>query len=196
MIGALPESLTVGGVEYPIRTDYRNILRLFEAFQDPDLYQEEKQIVSVYMLFADFHGPDDVDAAVAGGFDIEEAVRQIAWFIAAGRQEKKEDLSTYSWTQDEQMIFSSINKVAGMETRELPYLHWWTFIGYFNEIGEGTFTFIMGIRNKLNHGKKLEKHEKEFLVKNHDLVEIKPVLTKEEQAQEDAANKFVDEVLG
>lgn len=54
----------------------------------------------------------------------------------------------------------------------------------------------MGIRNKLNHGKKLEKHEKEFLAKNHDLVEIKPVLTKEEQAQEDAANKFVDEVLG
>lgn len=196
MIGALPETLTVGGVEYPVRTDYRNVLRLFEAFQDPDLYQEEKQIVSVYMLFADFSGPDDVEAAVADGFDIEEAVRQIAWFIAAGRQEKKEDLSTYSWTQDEQMIFSSINKVAGMETRELPYLHWWTFVGYFNEIGEGTFTFIMGIRNKLNHGKKLEKHEKEFLTKNHDLVEIKPVLTKEEQAQEDAANKFVDEVLG
>lgn len=196
MIGTLPETLTVGGIEYSIRTDYRNVLRLFEAFQDSELYPEEKQIVSVYMLFADFHGPDDVEANVADGFDIEEAVRQIAWFIAAGRQEKKDDLPTYSWRQDEQMIFSSVNKVAGMETRELPYLHWWTFVGYFNEIGEGTFTFIMGIRNKLNHWKKLEKHEKEFLTKNHDLVEIKPVLTKEEQAQEDACKALIDEVLG
>ncbi|MCX4339997.1 MAG: Gp15 family bacteriophage protein, partial [Lachnospiraceae bacterium] len=108
MIGTLPETLTVGGIEYSIRTDYRNVLRLFEAFQDPELYAEEKQIVSVYMLFADFSGPDDVEAAVAGGFDIEDAVRQIAWFIAAGRQEKKDDLSTYSWRQDEQMIFSAV----------------------------------------------------------------------------------------
>ena len=29
---------------------------------------------------------------------------------------------TYNWTQDEQMIFSAINKVAGRETRELEYM--------------------------------------------------------------------------
>lgn len=94
------------------------------------------------------------------------------------------------------MIFSAVNKVAGTETRELPYLHWWTFIGYFNEIEECTFTYIMGIRHKLNEGKKLEKHEKEFLAKNHDLVEIKPVLSKEDQEQEDAFQALVDEVVG
>lgn len=196
MIGALPETLMVKGITYPIRTDYRDVLQLFEAFQDPDLYQEEKQIVSVYLLFADFSGPDDVDAAVEAGFDMEEAVRQIAWFIAAGRQEKKDEHPTYSWRQDEQMIFSAVNKVAGTETRELPYLHWWTFVGYFNEIEESTFTYIMGIRHKINEGKKLEKHEKEFLAKNHDLVEIKPVLTKEEQEKEDAFQALVDEVVG
>lgn len=83
-----------------------------------------------------------------------------------------------------------------METRDLPYLHWWTFAGCFNEIGEGTLTYIMVIRHKLNSGKKLEKHEREFLAKNHDMVEIKPVLTEEEQAQEDAYKVLVDEVLG
>lgn len=196
MIGALPETLTVGGAEYPIRTDYRNILQIFEAFQDPELYPEEKQIVSVYLLFADFSGPDDVDAAVGSGFDMEEAVKQIAWFIAAGRPEKKDDRPTYSWRQDEQMIFSAVNKVAGKETRELPYLHWWTFVGYFNEIEECTFTYIMGIRHKLNERKKLEKHEKEFLEKNPEMVKIKPVLTREEQEQEDALQALVDEVIG
>ena len=42
MIGGLPEALTVGGEEYPIRTDYRNVIEVFEAFQDPDLQPEEK----------------------------------------------------------------------------------------------------------------------------------------------------------
>lgn len=197
MIGALPEILTVGGEEYPIRSDYRNVLQVFEAFQDPELYTEEKHIISIYLLFKDFTCADDVDAAVEDGFDAEEAVRQISWFIAAGRPERDDKiLPTYSWSQDEQMIFAAVNKVAGTETRDLPYLHWWTFLGYFNEVGEGTFSFIVSIRDKLNNGKRLEKHEKEFLAKNRELVEIKPVLTQEEQEQEDAYKSLLDEVLG
>lgn len=197
MIGALPETLMVGEREYPIRSDYRNVLQVFEAFQDPELYPEEKHIVSIFLLFEDFTCSDDVEAAVEEGFDAEEAVRQISWFISAGKPEsEKSDLPNYSWKQDEQMIFAAVNKVAGTETRELPYLHWWTFLGYFNEVGEGTFSFIVGIRNKLNDGKKLEKHEEEFYSKNRKLVKIQPVLTEEQQEQEDAYNALLHEVLG
>lgn len=197
MIGALPEALTVGGREYQIRTDYRSVLQMFEAFQDPELYPEEKQIVSIYLLFEEFTCADDVVEAVEDGFDVEDAIRQIAWFIAAGRPEREDKgLPTYSWEQDEQMIFASVNKAAGTETRELPYLHWWTFLGYFNEIGEGTFSFIVGIRDKLNNGKKLDEHEKEFLRKNRKLVELRPALTEEEQRKEDEYKALLDEVLG
>ena len=197
MIGALPEVLTVGGEDYPIRTDYRNILQVFEAFQDPDLQPEEKWIVAIYLLFEDFSCDDDVLQAAQNGFDLEEAMKQISWFISAGQPEKQVlEQPTYNWTQDEQMIFSAINKVAGRETRELEYLHWWTFLGYFNEVGEGTFSFIVGIRHKLNKGKKLEKHEKEFLSHNKELVLMKKPLTKEEQEQEDAYKSLLDEELG
>lgn len=197
MIGALPEVLTVGGVEYLIRTDYRNVLQVFEAFQDQELTQEEKWIVAIYLLFEDFACDDDVLEAAQDGFDLEEAMKQISWFISAGQPEKQVlEQPTYNWTQDEQMIFSAINKVAGRETRELEYLHWWTFLGYFNEVGEGTFSFIVGIRHKLNKGKKLEKHEKEFLSHNKELVLMKKPLTKEEQEQEDAYKSLLDEVLG
>lgn len=196
MIGALPEALTVGGTEYPIRTDYRNVLQVFEAFQDPELTQEEKWIVAIYLLFEGF-SCDDVLEAAQDGFDLGEAMKQISWFISAGQPEKQVlEQPTYNWKQDEQMIFSSINKVAGRETRELEYLHWWTFLGYFNEVGEGTFSFIVGIRNKLNKGKKLEKHEKEFLSHNKEIVLMKKPLTKEEQEQEDAYKSLLDEVLG
>ena len=197
MIGALPEVLTVGGEEYPIRTDYRNVLDIFEAFQDPELTQEEKWIVAIYLLFENFSCADDVLEAAQNGFDLGEAMKQISWFISAGQPEKQVlEQPTYNWTQDEQMIFSAVNKVAGRETRELEYLHWWTFLGYFNEVGEGTFSFIVGIRHKLNKGKKLEKHEKEFLSHNKELVLMKKPKTKEEQEQEDAYKALLDEVLG
>lgn len=197
MIGALPEALTVGGEEYSIRTDYRNILQVFEAFQDLELTQEEKWIVAIYLLFEDFSCDDDVMQAAYYGFDLSEAMKQISWFISAGQPEKQVlEQPTYNWTQDEQMIFSAVNKVAGRETRELDYLHWWTFLGYFNEVGEGAFSFIVGIRHKLNKGKKLEKHEKEFLYHNKELVLMKKPLTKEEQEQEDAYKSLLNEVLG
>lgn len=197
MIGALLEVLTVGGEDYSIRTDYRNVLQVFEAFQDPELTQEEKWIVAIYLMFEDFSCDDDVLEAAQDGFDLGEAMKQISWFISAGQPEKQVlEQPTYNWTQDEQMIFSAVNKVAGRETRELEYLHWWTFLGYFNEVGEGTFSFIVGIRNKLNKGKKLEKHEKEFLFHNKELVLMKKPLTKEEQEQEDAYKSLLNEVLG
>ncbi len=181
MIGTLSKTLTVGGVEYDIDTDYRNVLRIFEAFEDPELSQEEKWIVAIFRMFSSFCDDDDVLQAAQDGFDISEAQKQILWFIAAGHPEKQIiELPVYSWSQDEQIIFSAVNKVAGRETRELKYLHWWTFLGYFNEVGEGTFSFIVGIRNKLNKGKKLEKHEKEFLSHNKDLVRLEKRKSKEE----------------
>lgn len=197
MIGGLPETLLVGGAEYPIRTDYRNVLQVFEAFQDPELQPEEKWIVAIYLLFEDFTCADDVLQAAQDGFDLNEAMKQISWFISAGQPEKEVlEMPTYNWKQDEQMIFSAVNKVASRETRELEYLHWWTFLGYFNEVGEGTFSFVVSIRHKLNHRKKLEKHEKEFLAKNKGLVKLEKPKTREEQAQEDAYQELLDEVLG
>lgn len=185
MIGALPETLTVGGEEYPIRTDYRNVLQVFEAFQDPELSQEEKWIVAIYLMFEDFSCANDVLQAAQDGFNLEEAIQQISWFISAGQPEKQVlEKPTYNWKQDEQMIFSAVNKVAGREARELEYLHWWTFLGYFNEVGEGTFSFIVGIRHKLNKCKKLEKNEQEYLNNNEEIVRLIKQKTKEELDEE------------
>lgn len=196
MIGSLPESLTVAGVDYPIRSDYRNVLQLFEASSDSDLSQDEKWIVAIYLLFEDFSCADDVFEAIENGFDIEDAAKQITWFILMGKDTKdKKELPAYDWEQDEQMIFSAVNKVYRGEVREVEYMHWWTFLGYFNEIDEGMFSFIVGIRDKLNHHKKLEKHEREFLNKNRDLVKIKPRLSKEEAEQKAEEDRIWSEIL-
>lgn len=199
MIGCLPTSLTVDGAEYAIRSDYRNVLQCLEAFNDPDLRAADKWLVAMLLMFEEFNTIEDVEAAISGGFNAKDAIEQIQWFIAAGKETKEKDDKkppSYSWTQDEQMIFSSVNNVAKQEVREVEYMHWWTFLGYFNEIGEGTFSFIVNIRNKLANGKKLEKYEKEFLQKNKDLVLIKKPLTEEEKEQERELQSLVDDVIG
>ena len=197
MIGALPEHLTVGDADYSIRSDYRNVLQVFEAFNDPEMEDWEKCVVATYLIFEDFTCDDDVYEAIKNGFDINEAQRQIEWFISSGLPDGEDiKIPVYDWKKDEQMIFSAVNKVAGKETRELDYLHWWSFMGYFREIGECSFSFITGIRNKLNKGKKLEKYEKEFLSNNKELVKLEKPRTKEEQEQEDAYNALLNEVLG
>lgn len=197
MIGALPVSLEIGETEYPIRSDYRNVLQVFGALNDPELLPEEKWIVAIYLLFENFHCAEDVMTAAERGFPLEEAARAIIWFILAGKNGRDSDeLPSYDWEQDEQMIFSAVNNVAKQETREAEYMHWWTFLGYFNEIREGIFSYVVEIREKLNHRKSLEKHEKEFLNKNRDLVILRKKLSREEQDAEDEFQALIDEVIG
>lgn len=197
MIGGLPESLTVGGVRYLIRADYRSALQVFEAFSDEGMTVQEKWIVAIFLLFEDFSCADDVMKAVGGGFDLDEAARQICWFLSVGRpSEKDREIPVYDWIQDEQMIFAAVNKIAGREVRDVDYMHWWTLSGYVNGVDKDDFwTFVIGIRDKLNKKKKLEKHEKEFLNKNRDLVILKKRKTKEEQEQEDKYSALLDRML-
>lgn len=196
MIGALPQTLAIGADEYEIRSDYRDVLQAFEMFSDPELPQNEKWVVAIKLLLKPFYYAEDVIDAVENGFDVDSAVKQIIWFISAGKQSgDTRELPVYDWIQDEQMIFSAVNKVAGHETRSEEYIHWWTFLGYFNEIGEGDFSFVVGIRNKLNHGKKLEKYEREYLNRNKDIVRIRKRLTEEEKKEEEAYQALLDEVL-
>lgn len=197
MIGGLPETLTVGGADYPIRSDYRDALQVFEAFKDQELDSGEKCIVAIYLLFADFECAEDVLRAAEDGFDIVEAYEQVRWFLEAGRESgKKEEKPTYDWAKDEQMIFSAVNKIAGTETRQAEYIHWWTFLGYFNEIGEGNLTYIVNIRRKLNKNKKLEKHEREYYRENKDVIDLKPPKTKEELKEEAEKKAILTEVFG
>ena len=75
--------------------------------------------------------------------------------------------------QDFPMIIAPINRVAGRDVRALPYMHWWTFIGYYMEIGDCTFSTILDIRRKLRKHKKLEKWEREYYDENRELIEFK-----------------------
>lgn len=176
MIGALPTVLNVGGTNYPIETDYRNILIALTACEDPEISDKEKLYILMKRLFRE--GLEEIPEEY-----ISEAAEKIQWFIDCGQtaDEKKHPRKLIDWEQDESIIFPAINKVAHMEVRAAEYMHWWTFMGYFMEIEEGTFSVVLGIRQKKAKKKSLEKWEKEFYQNNKALCEIKTRYTEEEK---------------
>ena len=107
------------------------------------------------------------------------------WFLDGGDTPKSQNQrKILDWEQDESIIFPAINKVAGCETREVKYLHWWTFLGLFNEIGDGLFSQVMNIRGKKSKGKKLEKWEREFYSTHKELIDLKRKATSQDEQQE------------
>lgn len=184
MIGFLPETLSINGRDIPINTDYRRALIVLEAFQDNELERETQTIIMLDAII----GLDKLTRE-----DYPDAVKGCQWFLNGGRdyKETRELPKLIDWAQDDQMIFSAINNVAKKEVRDEPYLHWWTFLGYYNEIQEGLFTQVVGIRRKQSKGQKLEKYEKEFYDTNPDLVDLKNKHTKEEQEEIDYWNKIL-----
>lgn len=187
MIGQLPESLSVSGIEFAIRTDFRDVLTILEAFNDPELESNERVYVCLYILYQDF---DSIPPEL-----YEEAFKKALWFIDCGMdadtKSQKAKPRTMDWEQDEHILFPAINRVAGREVRAIPYLHWWTFFGYFMEIQDGVFSHVLSLRQKKASGKKLEKWEREFWNANKDICVLKTKLTAEEQAAKDRLNALL-----
>ena len=53
MIGRLPTTLEVAGKERKIRTDFRDMLVIMQAFADPELQPAEKYDVMLMILYDD-----------------------------------------------------------------------------------------------------------------------------------------------
>ncbi len=189
MIGYLPKSLNINGIDRAIWSDYRTALLIFQACADPELSEQERVVAIIECLFQD---PENIPQE-----DCQAANDMAVWFLEGGIGQDENSKywqakKVMDWEQDEKIIFSAVNKVAGFETRAVDYMHWWTFLGYFNEVGEGLFSTVINIRNKKNKGKKLEKHEQEFYRENKSLIDLEVKLSAEEQEEIDYLNKLLE----
>lgn len=173
----LPTSLEVAGQEYEIYTDYRDVLNIITAFEDPNLEPAEKQYICLHNLYKDDEKIPQEHYA--------EAYKAAIAFIDNGMESDQGGPRTMDWEQDAPVLFPAVNHVAGFEVRSVDYLHWWTFTGFFMEIKESVYATVLSIRSKKAKGKKLEKWEKDFWQANKKLCVLKEKLTEEEQAEKD-----------
>jgi len=171
MMYDLPETVTVGGKDYKVRTDYRAILDICIALTDPDLTPRAKTIVVIGIFYEEEPPVEEWEEAIKACFD----------FIDMGQSGKKGP-KLMDWKQDFQFIVAPINRVLGGEIRACKYLHWWTFMSAYYEIGDCLFAQIVRIRNQKARGKKLDKTDQEWYRQNRDIVDIKTTYAEAEKA--------------
>ena len=175
MMYELPKSLEVCGIDYEIRSDFRAVLDICTALSDVELTDQEKAVVALNILYPDFESmPIE---------HYEEALKRCFWFINCGGDEDqtRKAPKLMDWEQDFQYIVAPVNRVVGAEIRALEYLHWWSFISAYYEIGDCTFAMIVRIRDKKARGKALDKQEREWYQQNRQKVDFKQTFSQAEK---------------
>lgn len=164
----LPKSIEINGVQCGIDADYRNILQIFTILNDPDLLPQEAAIVALEWFYTDKNYLAD----------IHKALTEMFLFMSCGEPNKKkseedEDREKwYDWDKDFNIIIAPINRILGYDVRGVEFLHWWTFMSAFMEIGECTFSTYVGIRKKISRNIKLEKYEEKIYREHLDEIII------------------------
>lgn len=158
-----PKSLNIAGMEYPINTDFRTILRYNAKLKETEDDDTEGIINCLKMVF-DKIFPEDI----AG------AVQSVNWFIRCGKTEKKRKPSNrllginsnepFDFEVDGELIYSAFkrNDVYGIDLHETPYLHWWEFIAMLNDLPENVkLSRIMEYRTIDTTNKNLSKEARD-----------------------------------
>ena len=163
----IPTTITVNDKEYPIRCngDYRMVLDCFSCLNDFELTEQERTISCFIIFYEDFNEVEDV-ADLDTDLYVALVKEMYNFFECNENPMRSMPFKAIDWDKDSQIVCSAVNKVAHTEVRACDYLHWWTFLGYFSEVGESVLSMVVGIRNKIKRNKKLEKYEKEFKAHN------------------------------
>lgn len=171
----LPYSVEVQSVTYPIRTDYRCILDILTDLSDPEADGEDRAAAVLIGLYPDF---DDMPPE-----HYDDAIREGMRFINCDAKEAPHKAPRLvDWEQDYNLMIAPINRVMGKEIREVEYIHWWTFLAAYQEIGDCTFAQVVRIRDHLARGK-MDKSDWEWYRKNRHLVDFKRKYTEAEDAE-------------
>lgn len=161
------KTVEVGGRGYPIKTDFRAVLKLL------DFLEEEGE-------------PKDKLMAILGMYkelpmDIEAAVRAIADFLAGdGKedrqedegQEEKEKKKTISYKKDAPYIIGDFLRSYGIDLTSCQYLHWQKFQALLAGLSEDSETKKRIAYRCIDIGKIRDRHERERIIRIQKAISI------------------------
>ena len=167
----LPKTINLSNRDFEIRTDYRAILDILIALDDPNYEEDEKVLILIQILYIKWEEVEDYDEAFKKGIE----------FINMNQESNTDGLRLMDWEQDSDLIIAPINQIVGTEIRSLEYMHWYTFLSAYMNIGESLFSQVVSIREKMKRGKTLDKQEKEFYKRNSEMIDLKTKYTDKEK---------------
>lgn len=129
---------------YPINSDFRIGIQIFQALSDNELTDMEKMSLSCALLF-------DVEGVVEYP-DMETMQEGVQWFLSAwytdnpvkGEEKQKKDMD---YDVDQWRIFSAFLTQFGINLNEVD-MHFWVFMGLLSTLEECAFTRILDIRTR------------------------------------------------
>ena len=181
MMWDLPIAVNINSKQHPIRNkcDYRVVLDVICALNDNELTDEEKVKCALFIFYEDISAIEDFETA------IKEMFR-----IINGGEEQEESAEQkpqlMDWEHDFPVLVAPINRVLGFEIRSVDYLHWFSLLSAYMEIGECTFSTIVSIRSKRAKSQKLDKWEIDYIREHRKMVELPQKITAEEQEMLDS----------
>jgi hypothetical protein len=173
-----PTSMTIGEKTWEIRSDFREVLDVMEVLSDEDSTDEDRAVDALSVFY--YTLTPDGEEVPYDPYEMSQEVNTKAlewmmWFIRGGKDEDKGASSrrVMDWDQDFPLIAPPVNRVLGFECRSCKYLHWWTFLGAYMEIGDCYFAQVVSIRSKKQGNKKLDKSDQEFYRKHRQDIDLK-----------------------
>lgn len=166
-----PTKIKINNDIFEINTDFRNCLKIIEAYEDEELTIIEKHMIMLKRLYVQL--PDDLEQATLKGIK----------FLNCGEESNNlhETKRTYSFQKDGKYIYSAISQSHHLDLSEINYLHWWKFCYLFLDIKKDTtFSSILSLRQKKNKGQ-LNKEEKKVFMESREILDLE--FSKEESEE-------------
>lgn len=113
------------------------------TLNDCNLQEREKSLVALLIFYKDF------DKLPLESY--QEAFEKCLWFVDGVKKKpenREKGPELIDGEQDFPFIVGPVNRVLGKEIQSLKYLHWWSFLSAYTEIGDCTFQKIVSIRSK------------------------------------------------
>ena len=142
LINSVPESLTIAGTEYEIKTDFRVWLK-FEMMLTDEVSDSATTLADIKkLIFKSDMPPERED---------EETAERILWFYRCGKPEQKNSSSSskevFSYEYDDGYICAAFMEQYHIDINTVK-LHWWKFRAFMLALSEETeFVKIMGFRS-------------------------------------------------
>ena len=112
---APPKTVKIGGRNFPVRTDFRTILKIVRMLEDPDVPEAAKPSLLARWFYADEAPP------------VGEAVQGFADFVRGDAGEASGESADFSYACDAGVIYASFLSEYGIDLAETPGLHWHRF---------------------------------------------------------------------
>lgn len=173
---------------YPINSDFRIGIQMFQIMNDSELSEMERFYKACELLF-DVEGADQFP-------DMETMQGGIQWFLSGWYtdnpvNDEKKGRKDMDYDIDQWRIFSAFLTQFGINLNETD-MHFWVFMGLLSTLDECAFTRVVDIRTKKIDPKMKpsDKAELRKVKEQYALEQAEEEMTPQEKAAYDTFMKY------